>query len=196
MLEESDVLKKADDSLLAKTHQEVIRSIQNMGETIDNFTNFFDPEKMKTEFKFQKIFDDTVLLVGKLLRRTELILEGDGNITLLSYEKELKQVIINIILNSRDAFEEKKILNGKIEINVSEDDAENLVRILIKDNAGGIPEDILPKIFDPFFSTKGIKGTGFGLYLVRLILDESLKGKISVYNNIAGVTFEIEIPKS
>jgi len=196
MLEESGVLKKADDPILAKTHQSVISSLNDMGKTIDDFTSFFDPEKFRSEFKLRKVFDDSMMMVGKVLRKIEVNFEDKSDVSVVSYEKELKQIFINIIMNAKDAFEEKKTPDGRIDISVSENVQNNTVKILIADNAGGVSEDVMPGIFDPFFTTKGAKRSGFGLYLVRLILEDNIKGSISAFNNGSGTTFEIIIPKN
>lgn len=196
MLEESGVLKKADDPILAKTHQSVIRSLDDMGRTIDDFTSFFDTEKFRSEFKLRKVFEDSMVMVGKVLRRIEVTFEDKSDVSVVSYEKELKQIFINIIMNAKDAFEEKKTPDGRININVSENVQNNTVKILIADNAGGVSDDVMPNIFDPFFTTKGVKRSGFGLYLVRLILEDSIKGSVSAFNNGSGTTFEIIIPKN
>ncbi len=195
MLEESGVLKNADDPILAKTHNAVIQSLSEIGEAMDDFTSFFDPEKVLAEFKLRKVFDESMIMVGKVLRKTVISFDDKNDISVVSYEKELKQIVINIILNAKDAFEERKIHDGRIEITLSENTGDNTVRISIADNAGGVDEDLLPNIFDPLFTTKGAKKSGFGLYLVRLILEDNLKGSICAFNNGKGMTFEIIIPK-
>lgn len=97
-------------------------------------------------------------------------------------------------MNARDAFEEKSVKNKIILISVKED--ESSVIIIIKDNAGGIPKEILPRIFESFFTTKGSKGSGFGLYLVKMIVHDSMGGQINVSSDSEGTAFEISIPKN
>ena len=124
---------------------------------------------------------------GKLLTR------GLAAAQLLGVESEFKQVVLNIINNAKDVIDDKKITNGKIEIELDD----KLKQISIKDNGGGIDEEILPKIFDPYFSTKDEKnGTGLGLYMSKTIVEDHHKGILNVKNSENGVIFEIILNKN
>ena len=105
-----------------------------------------------------------------------------------TYENELVQVIINLLKNSMDAFDENSIEDPKIEVKIENN------YISIKDNAGGIPKDIIDKIFDPYFSTKSKNGTGLGLYMSKIIVEDHCNGKIIAKNTDQGVQFTIYIP--
>ena len=120
---------------------------------------------------------------------------GDLNIKSLGYPNELKHVILNIVNNAKDAFliksEDKSIENRRIYIEIHKDN--NIPTISIFDNAGGIPEHILPNIFNPNFTTKKT-GSGAGLYLSKMIVEDIMSGKIFAQNIGNGAKFQIELP--
>jgi signal transduction histidine kinase len=106
---------------------------------------------------------------------------------------EFSQVILNILSNARDAIKEKQIKEGIVEVELSATD--DAIIISIGDNAGGIPEDVLPKIFDPYFSTKNkTQGTGIGLYMSKTIIEKHFEGKLEAYNEEKGAVFTITLP--
>ena len=103
------------------------------------------------------------------------------------YDSELMQVVLNILKNSLDNFQEKQIKNPYIKISTEDR------TLSISDNGGGIPENIISSVFDPYFSTKDEKnGTGLGLYMSKIIVEEHHNGKLSVHNTEDGVCFTIE----
>ncbi|MFA7243275.1 MAG: ATP-binding protein, partial [Sulfuricellaceae bacterium] len=95
------------------------------------------------------------------------------------------------LTNAKDAIQANKITHGKIHIHIARHD--NLASVSVRDNAGGIPTDILPKIFDPYFTTKE-KGTGIGLYMSKMIIEDSMDGKIEVLNVEGGAEFTVICP--
>jgi signal transduction histidine kinase len=179
----SNSMKKAD--LLTKT----------MSKTIDDFRNFFKPNKMKEQFYVEEIINKSVDIVKSTFKNNyiEILLEQEKELKLFAYPNELSQVILNILNNSRDAIEENKIENPVIRIESYKKN--NFIVIKINDNANGIPDDLLSKIFEPYFTTKiEGKGTGIGLYMSKIIIEENMSGKISVINKDNGVEFVIKIP--
>ena len=106
---------------------------------------------------------------------------------------ELSQVIINIINNAKDAIIENNIENSFVKLKCIKDDG--IIRITIQDNAGGIPEHIMPRIFEPYFTTKGnSNGTGLGLHMSHSIITKNMNGKLYVKNDNDGANFYIELP--
>ena len=99
--------------------------------------------------------------------------------------------MINVLVNAKDALQERKVVDGCVHITISCRDA--LSEVDIEDNAGGIPSDILPKIFDPYFTTKD-KGTGIGLYMSRMIIENNMDGRITARNTGNGARLGIVVP--
>ncbi len=161
---------------------------QHLSSTIDDFRNFFKTNKAKQNTDFKKIIDKILKIIENSLKQKniELKIEIDSIEEFLTFENELMQVILNLIKNAEDALLENSINNPKIIITIKD-------RILtLSDNAGGIPKDIIDKIFEPYFSTKTKKdGTGLGLYMSKIIIQEHCAGKIYVENEENGAKFTI-----
>lgn len=114
----------------------------------------------------------------------------------LSVKKsKLDQVIINLYKNAIDQLVEKNIENGYIKV-VFKDENEKFISMTINDNGGGVPLNIIGKIFEPYFSTKSKNGTGIGLYMTKVIVETQLNGEISIKNNEVGASFTILLPKN
>jgi nitrogen fixation/metabolism regulation signal transduction histidine kinase len=110
------------------------------------------------------------------------------------YQNEVMQVILNILKNSEDNFLEKNIKNKNISISTYKKENEYIISIC--DNGGGIENEILPNIFNPYYSTKIEKnGTGLGLYMSKIIIEEHNSGLLNVNNLNDGVCFDIVLPK-
>jgi signal transduction histidine kinase len=108
------------------------------------------------------------------------------------YPNEFAQVLLNILSNARDAFVERKIAHPEIAIRVF--NKKNKTVVTITDNAGGISEDIMDKIFEPYFTTKELgKGTGVGLYMSKTIIEKHMDGKLSARNVPDGAEFRLEV---
>ncbi len=180
----------------------ITNSVQHLSDTIDDFRSFFKPNKRKERFKVCDTFDKTEeLMSSKLKNRNITVIKDTQDISMYGYENELIQAFMNIINNAKDALEEVKE-DEKIIIFTLKKERNNVI-ITIKDNAGGIPEDILPNIFKEHFTTKGDKeGTGIGLYMTKMII-EKIKGTIRAQNEqyrykdktCKGALFTITIPQ-
>ncbi|MFY4843453.1 ATP-binding protein [Aliarcobacter butzleri] len=184
------------DTLVENKLTEIESLTSYMSKTISDFKNFFNPNKKKTIFKvedaIQKANDVLKGLINSHHIQMEISVEKD--LIINSYLGELQQVILIIINNSIDAFIHMNIHFPKILINTYTDN-ENLV-IYIEDNALGINSDLLDKIFEPYFTTKHkAQGTGLGLYIAKMIVENSLLGFLSVENKQNGARFTIKIPK-
>ncbi len=163
--------------------------IQTLSTTIDDFRNFYSPDKVSTSVKLQEIVAKSLKIIGISLidDKIELIQEYDSDEKIELYENEIMQVILTIFKNSQDNFLEKKIEKPYIRVIAKGK------TLSICDNGGGIPEDILDKIFDPYFSTKLEKnGTGLGLYMSKTIIETHHQSKLNVKNIPGGVCFTIE----
>ena len=170
--------------------------IQNMSQTINDFKNFFKPENSKREFSLNeavlKVLDMVDMIFTESNIRVEFI--HNENIKILGYPNEFGHVVLNIINNAKDAILENGIKEGKIIIELKQE--KEGVLLTISDNAGGIPSEIMDKIFDPYFSTKDEKnGTGLGLYMSKLIIEEHMDGILKVSNGKEGAIFSIFFPK-
>ena len=167
---------------------------QQLSEIIDDFMNFSKPDREKEEFLLKNLIEDIMKIVGVQLknRNIKVDIDIDENLKLNSYKKELSHVLLNLISNARDALESKK--NGKI-IKISSSEDENYVYLIIEDNAGGIPEEIKDRIFEPYFTTKGPKGIGLGLYMSKKITEERLNGTIDFENTKSGAKFIVKLKK-
>ncbi len=184
------------DTLVENKLTEIESLTSYMSKTISDFKNFFNPNKKKTIFNveeaIQKANDILKGLMSSHHIQIEINIEKDLKIN--SYLGELQQVILIIINNAIDAFIHMNIHFPKILINAYTDN-ESLV-IHIEDNALGINSDLLDKIFEPYFTTKHkAQGTGLGLYIAKLVVENSLLGFLSVENKQNGACFTIKIPK-
>ena len=168
------------------------KQIHEMSKTIDDFRDFFKPEKVKTEFLLNKMVIDTIALVKPVFisHNINISFDKQEDYSILGYENELGQAILNILNNAKDVLIENEIENKEIILIIEKDS--NKITISIQDNAGGIPSEIIDNIFDPYFSTKTEKnGTGLGLYMTKMIIEEHMKGTITVMNKNEGALFKI-----
>ena len=172
-------LNKLDNNTALELSNNIQNFSQHLSKTIDDFRDFFKTNKKKTKTNFKKITNDVLDIIQSSLKskNIELFINVSSSNNFVSYENELKQVILNLIKNSEDALIDNKIDMPMIIINIFDS------KFTIIDNAGGIREDILDKIFDPYFSTKTKKdGTGLGLYMSKTIIEEHCEGRLSVKN--------------
>jgi len=190
-------LNMINEDELRDSSRDIITQTAELSKTIDDFREFFKPNKSIEKIYLIQVFNDAYNVIGKSLENNsiEIIVNIDKTIEIETFSRELMQVIINIIKNAKEVFSEKNISSKLITINSSFD--EESIRIDISDNAGGINEDILVKIFDPYFTTKGAKnGTGLGLYISKIIIEKHLHGTIKAFNKDDGANFEIVLPWS
>ncbi|MDP2851531.1 MAG: HAMP domain-containing sensor histidine kinase [Sulfuricurvum sp.] len=171
------------------------KQIHYLSTTIDDFRNFFRPNKLPQSVSLREMSNDLLTMLGKNYKNfgINLTFTGDVDAAFVTYKNELMQVFLNILTNSKDAFEERLIPEPFIQFN-SVYNEENIV-FSIRDNAGGISEEIIDKVFDPYFSTKVEKnGTGLGLYMSAIIIEKHLNGSIQVCNDAEGSVFTLSIP--
>ena len=164
--------------------------VKNLTVTIDDFRDFYKPNKQSVSIKLEDVISKAlnVIEASLLSNNIEIIKEYSSDDYIDLYDSEMMQVILNLFKNSQDNFREKKTKRPYIKI-IIEDKT-----ISICDNGGGIKENIIEKIFDPYFSTKSAKnGTGLGLYMSQTIVHEHHGGILSVFNTEDGVCFKIDL---
>lgn len=181
-----------DEKFVNDFHENTKEQIAFMTETINGFMNFFNPNKEKREFLLSSAIDKTLRLLEKQMQNNNIkITSSISDEKVFGVETELEQVLLNLITNSKDAFIERNIENRTINITSLTKDKYSIM--IIEDNAGGIPEENISKIFDPYYTTKEY-GTGTGLYMVKLVIKTSLKGDLKIQNTGHGIKFIIVLP--
>ncbi|RXK11785.1 hypothetical protein CP965_11420 [Halarcobacter mediterraneus] len=188
--------KKVLDSEIEEKLLEIENLTKYMSNTINDFKNFFDPNKEREEFNIYENIQKTLKILNRRLSyyKIEVEIKVDRNISLNAYPDELNQVLLVLLNNSIDAFSEKKVPLPLIEIFLR--DTKKALILYIKDNAYGINNKIIDKIFEPYFTTKHkSQGTGLGLYISKMIIEKGFNGRISVKNEDEGVCFILELPK-
>lgn len=170
--------------------------IKHMNQTIDDFTNFFKPSKSVENFSPREAIEHIhSILKSKLIEhRIDFELNEKSTITIQGLKNEFMQVVMNMLSNACDQIISTQTADGKIMIFI-ERKGENHIRLRFRDNAGGIPEELLPdKLFERYISTKGDKGTGIGLFMSKMIINEHMGGKIWAHNTNGGAEFNIVLP--
>ncbi len=168
--------------------------IQNMSTTIDDFTNFFKPTKQKHYFKIADSVNEALNILEKIITKEMINIHTTfEDVKVLGISNELTQVMINLIQNSKDAFLQSGVLLREIHIRVKKE--KGFALIVFEDNAGGIQEKEIYKIFEPYFTTKhSSSGTGLGLFMSKMICEQGLNGSIDVKSKKSFTTFSIKIP--
>ncbi|MCR8710315.1 sensor histidine kinase [Aliarcobacter butzleri] len=169
------------DEFFFEASNRINTSSQYLSQTIDDFRNFFIPNKEKSEVNLIEIFKKTLDLISAQFSSKDIeIIKNIEGVEFESYENELIQALINILNNSRDELIKK---DGERFIFVDAFEKDNFINIIIKDNAGGVIKENLDKIFEPYFTTKyKSQGTGIGLYMTEEIITKHLNGTICVEN--------------
>jgi len=181
---------------LLEHFNKINNNIQYMSQTINDFRNFFKPNKNATNFYLSDAFNRALSMIEQsfISKNIDIKLNFDKLEPIYSYENEVIQVLLNLLKNAEDALVENKISTPIIEVFINKKDSTQA--IIIRDNAGGIPQHLVEKIYDPYFSTKSKNGTGLGLYISKIIIEEHCHGKLKAYNNDDGACFIIELPLS
>jgi len=191
-------LDRVDSVMMSEFEKDTHSQIAQMSQTIEDFSNFFKPNRKKSYFYISKQVNHSLKLLYPVLSKFDIDISFDivDDCEIYGYPNELGQSIINIITNAKDTLIEREIDKKKIEKTLKIEN--NNIILSICDNAKGIDGDIIDKIFDPYFSTKEAKnGTGLGLYMSKMIIQEQMSGVLRVQNSDSGACFEIlfVIPK-
>ena len=185
-----------DDDAIAYFKKNSHRQIALMSQTIDDFRNFFQSDKSKEYFCVDSVVERLLDMTDAIFRQyhIEIIYTCSYKAEVYGHSNEFAQALLNIINNAKDALLERRVHEKKIYINLYEQ--EDIVILEIEDNAGGIDECIQEKIFDPYFSTKKEKnGTGLGLYMSKMILEEKMGASLGICNSDKGACFIITMRK-
>ncbi|MDF1877102.1 protein kinase [Sulfurimonas sp. SAG-AH-194-L11] len=188
-------LDKFDLKKLPEAFNDINAQVQHLSKTVDDFRNFFKPNKEMSFINFEKLVNNAVKLIKHSFDnksiKTEITIKKE--VEFKSFENELQQVILNIFTNAQDAYEDKIMSNKLIRITIDADDEFSYLHI--EDNAGGIDKDVLNTLFLPYISTKLEKnGTGLGLYMSKTIVEEHCSGSIVAQNIDDGALFIVKIP--
>jgi PAS domain S-box-containing protein len=169
--------------------------IMHMSQTIDDFRDFFKPEKQAVAFSVNQVITRTLPLIEMSFQQQEQIkitIDSEGDPMVNGYPNEYAQVLLNILMNARDALVGHNPDVALISIRTFAKAGKTVVTV--SDNAGGITDDIIDRVFDPYFTTKGPdKGTGIGLFMSRSIIEKSMGGRLTVRNSGSGAEFKIEV---
>ena len=181
-IEESDrILKEISDTIVY------------LSDTIEDFKTYFDPNKKQDEVVLDELIQKAINFINPRTKslNIEIINKVDKAISVQIYSNEMIQVLLNIMNNAIDAFIQNEQKDAKLIVSAKE--KEGTLEIYIEDNAGGIKEENLSKIFEPYFSTKGKNGTGLGLYMSQMIVEKQFQGKINVESTSNKTKFTIKI---
>ncbi len=204
-----------DDACINNFVNDAMEQVVFMAKTIDEFRNFFKPSKEKETFNITDVIREVFSLLSPQLKSNAISYKiacdtrnktlSDRSVVMpcttliTTYKNQLAHVILNLINNSNDAIVERKqkgllLKGGMISVDCYKEN--DLLKVEISDNGGGIPEEIIDRIFEPYFTTKKDKGTGIGLYMSKVIIEESLGGRIYARNVEGGVMFILEFDVS
>jgi len=178
-----------DEEFLSKFITEQTDTLHYMSKTIDVFRNFFRIDKVKSPFSIKEAVEKSVTIQSSQLTSNGITLTLTGeDFSIEGFENEFQQVIMNLISNAKDAILEKEVKNGRIDISLSGN------TVTVDDNGGGICEEVMDRIFEPYFTTKEQgKGVGMGLYISKMIIEENMGGKIRASNRNDGARFTLEL---
>ena len=184
---------KADKAFVQKEAKNGDKIISYMSKTIDDFRDFFKPAKTKKSFSLKKACEEAMSLADASVKSRNIILKlyAKEDIQVIGYASEFAQVILNLILNAKDVLIQRDIKNPTILIKIDIDNEKTFVSV--SDNGGGVDDSIVEKVFEPYFSTKKTAGTGLGLYMSKMIIEEKMGGNIFVKNSEKGAMFCIKI---
>lgn len=185
-----------NESACLANSDNILAQVSYLSKTIDDFRDFFRPDKQSEAVLIGELIEEGLSMMRASLEHNAISVQltNESHSLVYTYSRELLQVFINLLKNAKEVLMSHSETNRQIRINIFE----NLDEVVcqIGDNGGGIAPEIMPRIFEPYFSTKDEKtGTGLGLYMSKTIIEKHLKGTISAENNIDGVCFTIRLPK-
>lgn len=179
---------------ILETIRKTEKITKHMSQTIDDFRNFFAKDKEKEFFKVSNQISVAVSMLNSSLIqnniKVDIVLQKKS--VIYGLKSEYAQVLINILSNARDELVLRKIEKPKITLIINEIDKKSVVKII--DNAGGIKVEPIEKIFEPFFTQNKKNGTGIGMFMSKLIIENNMNGNLFVENNKEQAIFTITVP--
>jgi len=192
ILQEKNSITALSQEELKKKLEKMQTRILYMSDTIEDFMNYYRPDKEKANFKIIDALTQG-LEVAHINKEIKLTIDSDKTLSLYGLKNEYAQVIVSILSNIHDLVIEREIQNPEVSIKLYKDNSNAILSIT--DNVGGIKDENLSKIFNPYFTTKHQSmGTGLGLYIAKMIIEGTMNGSLSVQNRNSGVTFTIRTP--
>jgi C4-dicarboxylate-specific signal transduction histidine kinase len=193
-IELKDRLGRLSSEYVKDVTKDVKDLTSHMSQTIDDFRDFFKPDKKKELHHPADVLNKAISLIRSEFESNGIYINTSFDVEhkMYLYKNELMQVVLNILNNAKDAIKDNGVEKGIINIKVQECD--DRLCIYIEDNAGGVSSELKDKIFNPYFSTKSKNGTGLGLYMSKIIIDEHMEGLLSVQNSDIGAEFVIKLP--
>ena len=187
-LKKDQVKEFVDDSMV---------QLKYMSKTLSDFRNFLKPSTKKTLFSIRKAFEEIFEILGKQIFYSNINLKfnynyNKGELLIFGYENEFKQVLLNLINNAKNKIIDRNTTQ-KYNLVIDINSCDNYTTIEISDDGGNIDKDVIDKIFEPYFTTKK-DGTGFGLYMAKVILEDKMDGIITAQNRDKYVVFTIKMP--
>ena len=179
---------------LKESVNKAMRAILQMSKTIDDFSNFLKPDKERVRFRIGDVVHKTVSMVEAPLHELGLQIQIaiDEEVSIEGYPNEYAQVILNILMNAKDALMEHKTERPLVVLRLFREHGKSV--LTVTDNAGGIPDEIIGRVFDPYFTTKSPgRGAGIGLFLSKTIIEKNMSGSLNVRNVTGGAQFRIEV---
>ena len=183
-----------DKTILRKHLTELFGLTAHMSKTIDDFRTLLASDKPKQTFYIEESIAEVLALMNGSLKGINVEVNLENKTEVLTYKNELMQVLITLLSNSIEALDRNGIVDKYIAVDIVVEI--ETVTLIVEDNAGGIPEVIEAKIFDPYFTTKKSEGgTGLGLYIVKIIVEESMQGSITQKKGKEGAKFSITLER-
>lgn len=194
-LEDASLYGECDLSYIQSSVGKSQKIIQRMSSTIDDFRHFFRPDKNLESFSLKRITDECLNLIeaGMKSSNINVVVNCEQDVIVNGYANEYSQALMNILSNARDAIVSRNISSREIVIDIREEGEFGVHSVT--DNGGGIPPDVLPRIFEPHFTTKE-HGVGIGLYMTLVTVEKNMKGRVAVENVEDGAKFSLYLRRA
>jgi len=179
--------------LMEQAAAKAMQVIQSMSRTIDDFRNFFRPDQLTSDFDIAEAVEQSLNILGPALDNHHIQVETAFARGLLAHghPSQFSQVVLNLLSNAKEAILQRGVAAGRITLHLVAAGEWSVLEI--EDNGGGIPADIIAKIFEPYFTSKE-KGSGIGLYMSKTIVERNMDGTITAANNESGACFTVRLP--